>query len=82
MLVVRVTKNVRAVQSSYYSSCPWSGSLLLQMSAYVHKYRQSLGHDCVISISVLAFGRLRVKLQKARVIGQVTFCADTTRFVR
>jgi hypothetical protein len=23
MLVVRVTKNVRAVQSSYYSSCPW-----------------------------------------------------------
>jgi hypothetical protein len=24
MLVVRVTENVRAVQSSYYSSCPWS----------------------------------------------------------
>jgi hypothetical protein len=23
MLVVRVTENVRAVQSSYYSSCPW-----------------------------------------------------------
>jgi hypothetical protein len=24
MVVVRVTENVRAVQSSYYSSCPWS----------------------------------------------------------
>jgi fumarate reductase subunit D len=24
MLVVTVTENVRAVQSSYYSSCPWS----------------------------------------------------------
>jgi hypothetical protein len=24
LLVVRVTENVRAVQSSYYSSCPWS----------------------------------------------------------
>jgi hypothetical protein len=23
MLVVRVTENVRAVQSSYYCSCPW-----------------------------------------------------------
>jgi hypothetical protein len=23
MLVVRVKENVRAVQSSYYSSCPW-----------------------------------------------------------
>jgi hypothetical protein len=27
MLVVRVTENVRAVQSSYYSSCPWVMSL-------------------------------------------------------
>jgi hypothetical protein len=26
MLVVRVTENVRAVQSSYYSSCPWVGA--------------------------------------------------------
>jgi hypothetical protein len=25
MVVVRVTENVRAVQSSYYSSCPWIG---------------------------------------------------------
>jgi hypothetical protein len=24
MLVVRVTENVQAVQSSYYSSCPWA----------------------------------------------------------
>jgi hypothetical protein len=35
MLVVRVTENVGAVQSSYYSSCPWirrlcsSGPLVL-----------------------------------------------------
>jgi hypothetical protein len=26
MLVVRVPENVRAVQSSYYSSCPWVGA--------------------------------------------------------
>jgi hypothetical protein len=29
MLSVRVTENVRAVQSSYYSSCPWSTLQLL-----------------------------------------------------
>jgi hypothetical protein len=32
MLVVRVTENVRAVQSSYYSSCPWLG---LPVGSYV-----------------------------------------------
>jgi hypothetical protein len=30
MLVVRVTEIVRAVQSSYYSSCPWVGIRLNQ----------------------------------------------------
>jgi hypothetical protein len=32
MLVVRVTENVRAVQSSYYSSCPW---ITMTQVAYV-----------------------------------------------
>jgi hypothetical protein len=28
MLVIRVTENVRAVQSSYYSSCPWTRAIV------------------------------------------------------
>jgi hypothetical protein len=52
MLVVRVTENVRSVQSSYYSSCPllarlvaWDDGLPFSwahMAAYIMQYIYSL----------------------------------------
>jgi hypothetical protein len=35
MLVVRDTKNVRAVQSSYYSSCPWIDLWLVRLANWL-----------------------------------------------
>jgi hypothetical protein len=46
MLVVRVTENVRAVQSSYYSNCPWSAlSSKVDLSPVQSQYETDKKHD-------------------------------------
>jgi hypothetical protein len=47
MLVVRVTENVRAVQSSYYSSCPCLALAAAQCSVYVRGYAAKSALDAL-----------------------------------
>jgi hypothetical protein len=66
MLVVRVTENVRAVQSSYYSSCPWIDTpshgpdVAKGLSSLLSPYLSisSLSNKtCILSVNIRSFNK-------------------------
>jgi hypothetical protein len=64
MLVVRVTENVRAVQSSYYSSCPWPNTALFCKSQNLLQQlsNQQLGKKILVLTIALALALLTKRL--------------------
>jgi hypothetical protein len=76
MLVVRVTENVRAVQSSYYSSCPCPAAQRERERAHVllprlGKFAFAL-QFAMFALGVLANIVLTKAVDMARVIGGVS----------